>query len=482
MAFEPVEIPLFPVSIPGRLARLALPALVLLSGCLSSPPRPDGLPHLEDVNVLMIVVDTLGAGHVGCLNPRLDTTPNIDRLASSGVLFNRAYSPAPWTQPSVSALMTGRMPSHTGVLHLYDQLSDENETLAELLQDRGFATRGIVSHFLIAAKLGFAQGFGSYDESAVVPHHRGISSPQVTAKALEQLDALQDKRFFMFLHFFDPHAHYLHHPEFDRTSWYKGPARDWDLKITELRKHLDDLGPDDVRFLRDLYREEIAFTDAYIGMILDRLEALGLREKTLVILTADHGEEFMEHGWIGHTRNLHDTLVHVPLIISLPGAITPASVDSPVGLVDIVPTLMDLSGKAVTDPGWDGMSLAPILAGGAPDFRNRPLFHEVAFPYRKDDAGTPVDANGTFLAAVSQGRWKLIHDLTRDQWSLYDRQNDPWEQRDVAAEQGPMVRRLRNILSDWEQDKVPTWGLDGGKQNPLDKELEKRLKSLGYIR
>lgn len=460
---------------------LAVGFLAACGGCRSTPPVGD-LPALEDMNVLLIVVDTMGAGHVGCLNPGLDTTPRIDELARSGVLFTRAFSTAPWTQPSVSALMTGTTPSRTGVLHLFDSLPQRNITLAERFRKRGLAIAGVVSHFLIDAKLGFNQGFDSYDESAVVNHHRAISSPKVYRAAAADLDRLKDQHFFMFVHFFDPHAHYLHHPEFDRTDWYHGPVREWDLKITELRKRLDQLDDDGARYLRDLYREEIAFTDHYVGMLLDRLDELGLRDNTLVILTADHGEEFMEHRWIGHTRNLFDTLLHVPLIVSMPGRLTPAEVDDPVSLLDIAPTLMDLSRTPVADFRWDGVSLAGALQGREDYPANRVLFHEVAFPANKDDAGTPVAGRGTFLSAVTQDKWKLIHDVEHDRWSLFDRAADPGEYRDLWTRKGSEVRTLQERLLGWETGKVEHWGVGRPLDKRLDKDLEKRLRSLGYIR
>ncbi len=454
----------------------------LCVGCFSVSSHNDTMPNLEDMNVLLIVVDTMGAGHVGCLNPGLNTTPNIDRLAKNGALFTKAYSTAPWTQPSISALLTGAMPSHTGVLHLYDHLGPENVTLAERLSRRGFATAGVVSHFLIAAKLGFNQGFTSYDESAVANDHRRISSPKVYKAAAADLARLQKQRFFMMVHFFDPHAHYLHHPHFDRTSWYQGPVRAWDLKITELRKHLDDLDPTGTRYLRDLYREEIAFTDHYIGMLLDRLDELGLRDNTMVILTADHGEEFMEHDWIGHTRNLYDTLLHVPLIISLPGQIAPTRIDKPVSLVDVVPTLMDLSSSPARDLPGDGLSLLPLLTGQGTWPSNRMLYHEVAFPARKDDAGTPVAGRGTFLAAVSQGPWKMIHDVEHDTWSLFNRETDPAEDHDLLPTEPQKATPLRAALLQWEKGKCETWGIGHPLNRQLNKDLEKKLRSLGYIR
>jgi len=451
-------------------------SLLGLAGCGGAPDT--GLPPLRDLNVLVIVIDTLGSGHVGAVSDGLDTTPHLDALARGGVLFDNAYSVSPWTQPTLASVMTGLTPSNHGTLHLYDALSPEPPTLATEFQAAGHRTAGVVSHFLIGKKLGYDRGFQTYDESAVSDHHRAISSPQVLKAASGQLELLKDERFFLFVHFFDPHSHYLHHPDFDRTSGYTGPVRDWDHKITELRKRLDDLEPADTAYLRDLYREEIAFTDHHVGLLLQKLEDLGLRENTLVILTADHGEEFMEHQWIGHTRFLYDTLVKVPLIVSLPGRLAPAVNSSPVSLLDIMPTLLALDGRKFDG---DGRSLLPLLGGGAGD-PERPLFMEVAFPPSPvADGGTPGDT-GTYKSGLVQGRWKLIHDLVTDRLALFDLQADPGETRDLFRPTHPAVRDLGPRLAAWEAGKVETWGLGEDRANIVDEEEKKRLRSLGYIR
>jgi len=460
--------------------RLAAPlclGLLLLSGCGKKEPAP--LPPLEDLNVLLIVIDTLGAGHVGHLAGGLDTTPNIDRLAAEGVAFTRAQAPSPWTQPSIASLLTGRTPSHHGVLHLFDRLAKRNETLAEMIGELGHATSGVVTHILLEPKLGFAQGFDRFDHSAIAGHD-GICSPRATAIALDELRRLRHQRFFLMVHLFDPHSEYLHHPDFDRTSGYQGPARDWDMEITRLRARRHAMTDADLAYLRDLYREEIAFTDHYVGLLLDKLDDLGLADRTLVILTADHGEEFMEHDWIGHTRFLYDTLLHVPLVFRLPGVLEPARRDDPVSLLDVAPTVMDLA----TEPpavDWDGRSLIPLLRGGEGTDR-RPLFSEVAFVSPPDGEGDRDAEKDAFLAAVSVGDWKLIHDLVRGEWELYDRAADPGEHEDRYAPDNPVAGELRPLLLEWEEGKVDAWG--GGIEGPspmTDAERE-RLRSLGYVR
>ena len=463
-------------SSPPQLTVLLMMTLIL-TGC-GTEPKED-LFALEDVNVLMIVIDTLGTGHLGTWTQGLDTSPNIDALAAGGIRFSRASSTAPWTQPAVASLMTGLTPSRHGVLHLFDKLPEDNLTLAEALAARGFKTAGVVSHFLINRDQGFGQGFEVYTDASVKGHE--VSSPKVTRTAISELRRLQDERFFLFVHYFDPHSEYLHHPEYDRTSWYQGSALQWKRDILALREKRHGMSSRDIEFLRGLYREEIAFTDHHLGLLMAQLKNLGLEDNTLVILTADHGEEFMEHGWIGHTRFLYDTLLHVPLIFSLPGKLKPGTVEEPVSLNDLMPTLLAMSNLSPEDPGGDGRSLRPFLSG-APGKGGHPLYSEVSFLAPPKERGTIVAEKEAFMAAVSSDHWKLIHDLDRQEWSLFNRSTDPGEMNNLFSESHPLVRQLQPLLLEWEEGKTEKWGrnFEGIKQ--MSEEDRKRLRSLGYVR
>ncbi|HKK70286.1 MAG TPA: sulfatase [Candidatus Krumholzibacteria bacterium] len=463
-------------------SRLVLVFVVLLVACAPRVESP--LPPLEDLNVLLICIDTLGAGHVGALAPEdepgLDTTPNLDALARGGVLFTRAQAPAPWTQPSVGSLFTGLTPSHHGAIHLMDSLSDEHTTLAEWMKARGKRTGGVISHFLIDRELGYAQGFDRYDETPIAGH-RGVSSREVTDRAIAQLEAMAGDSFFLFVHYFDPHNVYVHHQDFSRSDWYDGPARHWDPRINELRRRRHDMSPDDVRYFRDVYREEVAFTDHHVGRLLDAVERAGLHDDTLVIVVADHGESFMEQGWIGHTRYLYDTFVHVPMIMSLPSHLPPDTVRAPVSLVDVPVTLLDLGGEDVGS-GFDGDSLVPLLAG-APEseWQRRPLFAEVSFLVDGDERDPQVIEKEAFLTAVTREDWKLIHDLAAGSWELYDRSDDPYERDDLYDPEHRMVRELRPLLQEWEEGKTATWGREFVDLDALSPEQLERLRSLGYV-
>ncbi len=469
---------------PRLLCRVGLALCLLLAagGCGRSVPRSEP-PPLEDVNVLLIIVDALGQNHVGCLTPGLDTTPRIDRLAREGVLFKHAYATAPWTEPAIGSLLTGLMPSRHGVLRLNDVLPARLTTMAEYLKARGFATSGIITNSLIDQAHGYAQGFGHYDET--ISGDFTVSSPDVARYAGYELDRLKNSRFFLMVHLFDPHFAYMHHPDSDRTKGHAGPVRSWgDLKLKDLLARRGEMGPADVAYLRDLYREEVSFTDHYIGVILDKLASLDLDRSTLVILTADHGEEIMEHGWIGHTRFLYDTLTHVPLIFRLPGKLAPRVVDEPVQSIDVLPTLLAMARQtAPADTAarrLDGVSLLPALRGGRLD-PERALFSEVAYadPTGKGGSGAEDEA---FLSAVTRGPWRLIHDLRTGAWSLYDRASDPGEKRDVFAPDSPRVRELQPLLTAWEAGKVETWCVAGSESSPMTADDERRLRSLGYTR
>jgi choline-sulfatase len=437
------------------------------------------VPALEDLNVLLIVIDTLGAEHVGCLSPGLRHTPSIDALAAEGVLFRRAYSPAPWTQPAVASLLTGLLPSRHGVHRLLDVLPPERETLAELLAARGFHTAGVISHFLIGASYGYDQGFAEYDASPV-GGPRAITSAKVTAQAIAALDRLRDQRFFLFVHYFDPHGLYNHHPEFDLTRGYRGrlhPA----MEIETLREMRHQLAPEDVAYLVGLHREEIAYTDHHVGRLLAHLDELGLAGGTLVVLAADHGEEFMRHGWIGHTVTLYDELLHVPLIVRLPGVLVPREVAAPVSLLDVVPTLLATSRTPAAELSSDGEPLWGLLTGGEDGDPDRELVAEVSFVAPSSWPGADT-RRSAFKTAWMTGSWKLIHDLESGRWLLFDRAADPEELRDLSRRTPPALAPMRERLSAWEEHRAAGWRPAADDMRDTDPETVRRLRSLGYVR
>jgi len=451
--------------------------IATLCACAAPADRlHERLPRLDDLNILMVVLDTVGADDLGCYGSAVGQTPTLDRLAAEGVLFRRAYAPAPWTQPSIASLFTSKMPSSHGLVHLFGSIGDEHDTIAELLARRGFDTAAVVSHSLLREQHGFAQGFATFDDSSVGGHF-AVSGHRVTDRAIEWLDRRESVApFFLLAHYFDPHFVYHDHPDYDLTAGYSGALRGG-MDIWELRNARASLSEQDIDYVRGLYHEEVAYTDAQLGRLLEHLRGLPLERDTLVVVVGDHGEEIMEHGWIGHTRSLYDELIHVPMLFSLPGILEPHSVDGAVSLLDVAPTLLALAGETFPGDAAEGVSLIDPLLGIEDGLAERTLFGEVSFAL--GDWSLERDRlKVSFKTALVKGPLKLVHDLETDRWSLYDRDADPAEQRDVYPTH-PEGTALRSRLSRWEEARAQQGGAESLPE--IDPEELERLRSLGYV-
>ncbi|MGE5232692.1 MAG: sulfatase [Acidobacteriota bacterium] len=452
-----------------RLARrlgLAL-ALPVLAGCgagrVSAPPPPARRP-----NVILITVDTLRRDHLSCYGYARHTSPNIDRLAARGLRFDDAYSQAPWTTPSIGALLTSRYPTELGIHDAPDRLADRFITLAEMLRGAGYRTGAVISHFFIDSEWNFQQGFESFDQSNVLGH-RGISSPGVTRQALAFARAHAGEPFFLWAHYFDPHYDYLEHPgfRFGDAAGYHGPINS-QLQYTELVRLLPTLTDRDRQRLLDLYDSEIAFTDHSIGRLLDGLRKLRLLGDSLVVLTADHGEEFLDHQGVGHGGTLYNEVIHVPLIIKLPGPQAPHGVvRDPAGLIDVYPTIAAALG-IVPGEMLRGQSL----------LAQRPAERASEIIWSETDWGK--------LRAVIDDRTKLILNLENGSKQLFYLPTDPAERHNLIAGMGgrPLLQqefarldhRLRGELAEISRAAIVA------PHARLPDELQAQLRALGYLR
>ena len=474
----------------GRRARASSPALVAACAAVAATAvLASGVIRFERAtllggpapNVLLIVIDTLGARHVGHLlrpAPERSHTPEIDALARGGASFVNAYSPAPWTRPAVASLFTGRMPSAHGVEGPLDRLAQSHATLAEELSARGFATGAITSQPLLRRGSGYRQGFATYDDSHALGRE-AVTAERVTDAAIAWLDAHARERFFLLAYYFDPHDAYQHHEEHDLTSGYQGTLAPG-MEIWKLRERRASLGPEDKAYLVGLHREEIAHSDAEVGRLLRHLAASGLERDTLVVLTADHGEELLEHGWIGHTRTLYDELLHVPLVVSLPGRIAPRAVEDPVSLLDVAPTILAIAGapSGGAEDARDGASLVRALRGDPRALADRALFAEVDYaPPQGDRHRAELTARKTALVGR---RWKLVHDLPTGRFELYDRETDPGEHSDLWG-RVPEGERLRRHLLAFELTRPRRSAMPSAASDADAADLA-RLRELGYLR
>jgi arylsulfatase A-like enzyme len=440
-------------------------AVVSLLAC--GGPRPAEPPR----HLLLVVVDTLRADHLGCYGYARPTSPAIDALAARGVRVERAYATAPWTKPSLGSILTGLYPSAHGATGVRDVLSASVPTLAELLTKRGFDTGGVVSHLFAGSAAGFQRGFRHFRQSEAKGHAH-VSTGAVTDQAIETLDRLAagGRRFFLLVHYFDPHYRYLRHPEVGFAPPSAGRL-DGSRNFPAIQAMRASLDRDEIEFLRALYDEEIRHTDTGIGRLLRAFDERGLAEETLVVVTADHGEAFMERGWLGHTRTLHEELVRVPLVIADPLSPGPRVLDGPVSLAALVPTLLELLGIEPASPGFALPSFAAALRGSqAPPAT--PLLAEVDFDGAEQDKRVRKQA-------WIDGSLKLIRDSRAGAVRLYDLDADPQERHDLARERPARTTQMREAL-DAALQEARAAAAPSEAWQPSAREAE-MLRDLGYL-
>ena len=414
-------------------------------------------PRTHEVrNVLLISIDTCRADHLGCYGYPLDTTPNIDAIASEGIVFEHALSPLPYTLPAHCTMLTGTIPPYHGVFDNTDyKLSDRDVTLAELLQEKGYLTAGFVSSFIMDSRFGLGQGFDLYDDDfEEASHTMGINQQgggKTTQDAIEWLGAHKDEKNFVFLHYYDPHFTYEPPEPFASKFRNVPPPENVTTRFEQV--------------LFDGYAGEIAYTDHCIGQVVDELRELGLYDSTMIIITSDHGEMLGQHGEGFHGYFIYQPAIRVPLIFKLPRLPKHRRITSTVGLVDIVPTVCSALGIELSTP-VQGHDLSPCFDSDWLPPSDRHLFCQSL---------EPTKYNASSLLGVVTDRYKYIK-TTRPE--LYDLLEDPDELNNIAVEQADrsrtMEKRLRQILQETTRSK-------GHGKERLDDQTRERLESLGYI-
>lgn len=442
------------------------------------------------LNVLLVVIDTVRADKLGIHGGPEGLTPRLDRLAAEGARFERAAAHAPWTLPSTASLLTSRLPEEHGAGGFLDLsplaegrppsvafrgLDEGARTLAEVFREGGWRTGSVVNVDFLDQGFGLTQGVEDVDARWYTTNSEVRSAAETTTQALAWLGEREraSEPFFLLAHYFDAHAVYDPPAEFrerfadprDRAaSGLVFGTREHMLLLRSGRLTLD---PSVLGRAERLYEAELAALDAELGRLLDGLDALGLAEDTVVVLTADHGEEFLDHGGFEHGHTLYDELLRVPLLVRLPGVVPEGQViHAPVGLVDVAPTLCELAGLEVPSS-FGGRSLVPALAGG-------PL------------AARAHLAHGNFwgppLTSWTSGDLKLIvtpaHDGSPERVELYDLSSDPAEATDLAADRPGDTRRLREEL---EAVRAHLVRGSGGAPVELDEATRSRLEALGYL-
>lgn len=461
---------------------LLLALLPAAAGCARGPSGAPDTPLPPAHNLIFILVDTLRADHLPLYGYRRDTSPNLTALAKESVLFSNARSQASCTFPSVNSMLTSRsgaafLGQPGGAMGLPAGIPG----LAEMLRARGFGTHAVSASPIVRRSPGrfnpgggFGRGFDTFQEDCVWK-----AADCVTDQAVPHL-ARDARPFFLYLHYLDPHGPYAPPAAYRHRFALGQPAKDFVRRgdpnpIADwLYKHGPDPGATaaDLAYLAGLYDEKIAFFDSQLGRLLAAARAAGLLDDSIVVVAADHGEEFLEHGDVKHCHNLFDTTIRTPLLLRVPGA-HPHLVAEPVSNLDIVPTVLDLlagagprqpvTGAAAERPGvpgvaFEGRSLRPALLG-------RPL-----------PPGYQWAAQGA-QRSVADGRLKLVQDLGTGRFALYDLAADPGETRDVLALRRRDFQRLRGALAAWlaHTEGGPAAGVRRAE------EADRRLRSVGYL-
>lgn len=326
-----------------------------LSGCLaaSAPSTPD--------NLLIIVIDTLRVDHVGAYGYARPTTPFIDSIAKEGVVFERAYSNSSYTRESIATLFTGLLPSSGGHVGWRAAPRTGSSTIAQSFREAGFAT-GLLSATPMLQRPGFEMGFEHF-EFVAREWHASRKGPLLSRKTLEFVEKNQRERFMAYVHYMDPHGPYAPRMKHYRLFSKRESPREATL-YGDIRPNLDTLlqnGFDrnhvDFIDLVNRYDAEIAGTDEAIRMLFEGLKAKGKLDNTLVVITADHGEEFLEHGFMEHAWSVYEESIRIPLILWWPAGLAPRKVRHPVSLVDLFPTLMNLFDLAPQTEKVDGREM-----------------------------------------------------------------------------------------------------------------------------
>jgi len=453
---------------PTRL--LCLAGSLLLAACGGAPPPPAVL--------LLITVDTLRADRLGVFGSSLGLTPNIDALAEESTLFTTAYAAAPFTLPSLSALMTGRHPEELGIFRNESVLPETVPTLASELRDRGWQTQAVVSNFILRRSSGIGSGFDVFDDEfpqleAVRkwPERIATDTSDAALRLLDRCTETADARCFLWVHYQDPHGPYtppgdLRDRELERERGTPDGKRV--LPVSEDHTGMGAI-PDyqvlgerrDVAFYRAGYHAEIRYFDEEVGRLLRGLASRGLAERSLVAFASDHGEGLGEDDyWFAHGETLSDAQVRVPLLFRLPGR-KPQLRDDVASLTDVLPTLVAAVSNAPIEPAPAGRDL---LAPGAESAASRPYL-------------ATLGGSRSARFGLVEGDYKLVVSERDGVWDgrLTRRGREEFDLAAAAPQiTGPMRKRLKRIRSRMARGRAEV-------RQELSPQERENLRALGYV-
>lgn len=446
-----------------------------------SRPGPTPRPH-----IILIVADTLRADHMGCYGYPRNTTPNIDRFSRDCLICDRAYSPIPFTPSAHMSIFTSLNVAAHGFYNSNSHpLSPLIATLPEKLEKAGYYTAGIVSSLFLKGEFGFSRGFNSY----LRIDDRLTMAQRITREAEKWLNRTKDypnKRLFLFLHYYDPHSDF-YNEKYNRMPYYAPKefidkfCADPELSLayqkqvgsyaTQYLLDLDENGiivDEPVRnSIIDLYDAGIAFFDSQIGQLLVSLQEKGLYNESLILLTSDHGEEFQEHGQFIHNQTYEEN-IRVPVLIKFPKkSDISGRVEVPVGLIDIMPTILNYL-RIPAKNSFQGVSLLPSAQSRSG--KEREIFSRQK-NFQKGD-----------IYSLTGRQYKLIYNITNGEKELYDLMEDPGENNNIAGYfpeiTGKFSRKIKSIIASNREfaNGIP----ENADLEKLSPDEIKKLEALGY--
>jgi arylsulfatase A-like enzyme len=445
----------------------------------SARDRPGG-------HVILVVLDALRADVLGCYGGRKARTPVIDRLASQGVLFENAMSPCSWTLPAVASILTSRLPSQHGAISYLRVMHDRTlPALPELLAARGIVTKASISNWLIYSKLNYDKGFKDF---YLEPLSRVFwrSTDALMRESAEWLRKRSGGPFFLYIHNMDPHHPYLAPEPYSFGSkimdgFHK--LRAWivfGMRIPYIYgldlNAVNSLSGPEVEELRQRYLGEVEYVDARMAVLEGALKETGLWEDTLLIITADHGEEFQEHGTIRHGNDLHRELIRVPLIFTggiMSSRARARRIASPVSLLDLYPTILEFFATDVP-PDTLGQSLWPVIKGRQAG--GRMVFSEMVEPFNHD----------YLLISAVKGEYHLIkkvplEKVVKIEMKLYNWATDPEEQSDLNSYEPEIAQEMEQVMEDFFENLPDKKPLGISLEKGMD-ETQMMLRALGYLK
>ncbi|NLP04724.1 sulfatase [Candidatus Fermentibacteria bacterium] len=430
-----------------------LAAVLSAVSCRRGPDGP---------NVVLIILDTVRADHLSCYGYRRATTPFIDSLAGAGTLFLRCQSQSSWTLPAAASILTGLSPREHGAGFrggAFYGVDPAIEYMPAAFHSAGYATAAFVNVVFLSEDFGFHRGFDHFDCRGFAGAGSDRRAAETTEAFLAWLDTSPGVPFFALVHFYDAHMKYEPPPPWDSMftdSSYEGEYDSgWGgvQRLVAVNAGEEVIPPEGLENLIGLYDGEIAFTDAAVGVLLEGLRSRGLSSNTVVVVVADHGEEFMEHGFIEHGNNLFQTSVHVPLVISGPGFDKGVECDAPCSQMDIFPTLASVCGLE-TSGGLPGGDLRSAAGGG--------WIPASGMLWRADDMAS-VTGEGRKVIWIPGDSTAVVYDLEADPGEISP---FPADEEDLSA-----------VTAYWA-----TPALGRPAQVTFRETVDRALRGLGYIR